>query len=131
MSQPWLPPAGWYPDPQGPGSRYWNGTAWAPAVPPTSEHWGLTNDRLSPDSARFYVRTAAAKALGVSREAIKKDIAELEASGSLVRSTKPNRPKGGRPPKEPKKPVTCERTKKTAPSHTSWGPHSSSFRGAG
>ena len=149
MSQPWLPPAGWYPDPEGPGSRYWNGTAWAPAVPPTrpgarmsrggwfgvgaavllglggyitvmvsspksteyspppnvdatdasflraihgrgltdaqgdhhmitvahavcvqldlgqtvdglSEHWGLTNKRLSADSARFYVRTAAA-----------------------------------------------------------------------
>lgn len=78
-----------------------------------------------------WTQTSIAKALGVSREAIKKDIAELEASGSLVRSTKPNRPKGGRPPKEPKKPVTCERTKKTAPSHTSWGPHSSSFRGAG
>lgn len=150
MSQPWLPPAGWYPNPEGEGTRYWNGTAWAPTtLPPSSpkagtgragwilvgaavllgvagcitaivtggpdgnysppsdvsavdasflravhnhgltdsqgdhhmitvahavcvqldlgqtaeglsEHWGLTNDRLSPDSARFYVRTAAA-----------------------------------------------------------------------
>lgn len=150
----WLPPAGWYPDPEGTGNRYWDGRAWAPAMPPAptkaatsskgrvvfvialalglggcfalmsvtggkhssssgeyvppsgvsstdaaflkavhghglsddqgdqhmitvahavclqlslgqsveglSEHWGLTNERLSTESARFYVRTAAA-----------------------------------------------------------------------
>jgi hypothetical protein len=33
MTQP--PPApGWYPDPSGAGSRYWDGRNWGPAVPP-------------------------------------------------------------------------------------------------
>ena len=35
MSQP--PPApGWYPDPSGTGSRYWDGEGWGPAAPPSA-----------------------------------------------------------------------------------------------
>ncbi|MBV8181974.1 MAG: DUF4352 domain-containing protein [Mycobacterium sp.] len=35
MSQP--PPApGWYPDPSGTGSRYWDGKGWGPAAPPSA-----------------------------------------------------------------------------------------------
>ncbi|SBS79255.1 hypothetical protein MHPYR_70176 [uncultured Mycobacterium sp.] len=30
-----LPRAGWYPNPEGPGQRYWDGRVWAPAVAPT------------------------------------------------------------------------------------------------
>lgn len=45
-----------------------------------------------------WVQTSIAAALGVSRETITKDIAALKESGGLVTVTKPNRPKGGRPP---------------------------------
>jgi hypothetical protein len=35
MSEP--PPApGWYPDPSGAGSRYWDGKGWGPAAPPSA-----------------------------------------------------------------------------------------------
>ena len=34
MTQPTLPAPGWYPDPSGAGSRYWDGRNWGPAAPP-------------------------------------------------------------------------------------------------
>jgi len=30
------PPAGWYPNPEAPGLRYWDGTSWGPVAPPMS-----------------------------------------------------------------------------------------------
>jgi hypothetical protein len=34
MTQPPPPAPGWYPDPSGAGSRYWDGRNWGPAAPP-------------------------------------------------------------------------------------------------
>jgi hypothetical protein len=36
MTQPPPPAPGWYPDPSGTGSRYWDGRGWGPAAPPAA-----------------------------------------------------------------------------------------------
>lgn len=52
-----------------------------------------------------WTQMSIAKAVGVSRQQIGKDIEALKESGGLLPSSKPYRPKGGRPPgKTPKQP---------------------------
>jgi Domain of unknown function (DUF4352)/Protein of unknown function (DUF2510) len=41
MTQPPPPAPGWYPDPSGAGSRYWDGRHWGPAAPPPTATGGL------------------------------------------------------------------------------------------